>query len=67
MKTYIMVLALLLVSVIKLSAQPKEILLWPNGAPGSAGKTAAEKIRVAAVAVFGTEFDIAHQIAGKTH
>ncbi|MEJ7830593.1 MAG: alpha/beta hydrolase, partial [Segetibacter sp.] len=30
-----------------LSAQePKEIPLWPNGAPGSEGKTGAEKIRI---------------------
>jgi acetyl esterase/lipase len=27
--------------------EPKEILLWPKGAPGSEGKTGAEKIRVA--------------------
>jgi acetyl esterase/lipase len=26
---------------------PKEILLWPNGAPGSEGKTGDEKVRVA--------------------
>jgi len=26
---------------------PKEILLWPNGAPGSAGKTGDETIRIA--------------------
>ena len=25
---------------------PKEILLWPNGAPGSEGKTGDEKVRV---------------------
>ncbi|MGI8582434.1 MAG: alpha/beta hydrolase [Chitinophagaceae bacterium] len=30
-----------------LSAQePKEILLWPKGAPGSEGKTGAEKVRI---------------------
>ncbi len=30
-----------------LSAQkPKEILLWPGGAPGSEGKTGAEKVRI---------------------
>jgi endo-1,4-beta-xylanase len=30
-----------------LSAQePKEILLWPQGAPGSEGKTGAEKVRI---------------------
>jgi len=26
--------------------EPKEILLWPNGAPGSEGKTGKEKVRV---------------------
>lgn len=29
------------------TALPQEILLWPNGAPGSEGKTAPEKVRVA--------------------
>jgi acetyl esterase/lipase len=28
------------------SAQTKEILLWPNGAPGSEGKTGKEKVRM---------------------
>ncbi len=28
--------------------QPAEILLWPNGAPGSEGKTSPEKVRIAA-------------------
>jgi len=28
------------------SAQQKEIFLWPNGAPGSEGKTGNEKIRI---------------------
>ena len=36
---------LLLASTI-ISAQQKEILLWPNGAPGSEGKTGNEKIRL---------------------
>src|ERR1700733_8560190 len=27
--------------------EPKEILLWPGGAPGSEGKTAPEKVRIA--------------------
>lgn len=36
---------LLLASTIT-SAQQKEILLWPNGAPGSEGKTRNEKIRL---------------------
>ena len=26
--------------------EPKEILLWPNGAPGSEGKTGPEKVRI---------------------
>lgn len=26
--------------------EPKEILLWPNGAPGSEGKTGTEKVRI---------------------
>ena len=26
--------------------EPKEIILWPNGAPGSEGKTSKEKVRV---------------------
>jgi acetyl esterase/lipase len=30
-----------------LHAQEKEILLWPNGAPGSEGKTGKEKVRIA--------------------
>src|SRR5258705_13506983 len=36
---------LLLTSMIA-AAQQKEILLWPNGAPGSEGKTGVEKLRV---------------------
>jgi acetyl esterase/lipase len=28
------------------STQPKEILLWPNGAPGSEGKTGADSLRI---------------------
>jgi acetyl esterase/lipase len=28
------------------SNQPQEILLWPNGAPGSEGKTGAENVRI---------------------
>ena len=36
---------LLLASIIA-SAQPKEILLWLNGAPGSEGKTGKEKVRI---------------------
>src|SRR5688572_14853502 len=36
---------LLLASTIT-SAQQKEVFLWPNGAPGSEGKTGNEKIRL---------------------
>jgi len=37
------------IGVLALSAagQEKEILLWPNGAPGSEGKTGTEKVRIA--------------------
>ena len=45
MKIKIMFAVFLLVSI-SLAAQVKEILLWPNGAPGSEGKTGNEKIRV---------------------
>lgn len=37
---------LLLLPAIATAQQPKEILLWPNGAPGSEGKTGAEAVRV---------------------
>lgn len=33
-------------SLIAAAAEPQSILLWPNGAPGSAGKTAAEAVRI---------------------
>lgn len=39
-------LAALLLSAAAPSA-PREILLWPGGAPGSEGKTAPEKVRIA--------------------
>lgn len=39
-------LACLLLTGLAATAQQKEILLWPGGAPGSEGKTGAEKIRV---------------------
>ena len=35
------------VSRLSFSCQENEILLWPNGAPGSEGKTSKEKIRIA--------------------
>lgn len=40
-----MLAACLLLASIITSAQQKEILLWPNGAPGSEGKTGNERIR----------------------
>jgi endo-1,4-beta-xylanase len=33
-------------SVAQTNARPQEILLWPNGAPGSAGKTELQKTRI---------------------
>ena len=39
---------LLLAATVPAADQPKEILLWPNGAPGSEGKTGEEKVRVTA-------------------
>ena len=33
-------------SSLKIVGQQKEILLWPNGAPGSEGKTGKEKVRI---------------------
>jgi endo-1,4-beta-xylanase len=38
--------AYLLFICINSTAQQKEILLWPNGAPGSEGKTGEEKLRI---------------------
>ena len=49
MKTrfFINAVALALLSLSMTGAdEPKEIILWPNGAPGSEGKTGKEKIRV---------------------
>jgi endo-1,4-beta-xylanase len=37
---------LLLSAFVSSAAEPKEIPLWPNGAPGSEGKTAPEIVRV---------------------
>ncbi len=33
-------------AMVAVTDEPKEILLWPNGAPGSEGKTAPQKTRV---------------------
>jgi acetyl esterase/lipase len=38
---------LLIAAVSQAASLPKEILLWPDGAPGSEGKTGAERVRVA--------------------
>lgn len=38
--------AWLLLTAMVPSDNPKEILLWPNGAPGSEGKTGEEKVRI---------------------
>jgi endo-1,4-beta-xylanase len=40
------ILACLLLTGLTAKAQLKEVILWPNGAPGSEGKTGNEKIRV---------------------
>src|SRR3954468_2334064 len=40
-------LACILYSTILSSQVPAEIRLWPKGAPGSEGKTGAEKVRIA--------------------
>ena len=41
------ILAGLLLTSVLANAQQKEMLLWPNGAPGSEGKTGNDKIRIA--------------------
>lgn len=41
-------LACLLLTGMITKDDPKEILLWPNGAPGSEGKTGIEKVRISA-------------------
>lgn len=40
------ILFFLLLSATASAQEPKEIFLWPSGAPGSEGKTGAEKVRV---------------------
>lgn len=42
-----LLLCCLILSSFILREEPKEILLWPKGAPGSEGKTGPEKIRIA--------------------
>ena len=39
--------AVLLLATTLRAAEPKEILLWPNGAPGSEGKAGDAKVRIA--------------------
>src|SRR5450432_2712058 len=39
--------ACLLLSALVPADEPREIFLWPNGAPGSEGKTGKEKVRIA--------------------
>ena len=38
--------SILFAATLALAAEPPVILLWPNGAPGSEGKTGAETVRV---------------------
>ena len=45
-KNNLIILLLIIFSAFHSSAQQKEILLWPNGAPGSEGKTSKEKMRI---------------------
>jgi acetyl esterase/lipase len=40
------IFAFMLLCAMSADTEPKEILLWPNGAPGSEGKTAPEKVRI---------------------
>ena len=50
MKKYFLkkfMIACFLCTGISTIAQPKEILLWTNGAPGSEGETGNEKVRIA--------------------
>src|SRR5215510_7503393 len=45
MRLQLLITCLLFISM-HATAQQKEILLWPNGAPGSEGKTGDENIRL---------------------
>ena len=44
--SYIACGSILFAATLALAAEPPVILLWPNGAPGSEGKTGAETVRV---------------------
>jgi acetyl esterase/lipase len=46
-KSNLIIVLFIMVSAFHSAAQKNEILLWPNGAPGSEGKTGKEKIRIA--------------------
>ena len=46
MKSLLAITIWLAVAVASAADEPNEILLWPNGAPGSEGKTAAEHVEV---------------------
>lgn len=45
--TFLCLVIVFLLPITKSIAQYREIPLWPNGAPGSEGKTSGEKVRVA--------------------
>jgi len=45
-KSLLMVLLSVTLCSAIIAPEPKEILLWPQGAPGSEGKTGAEKVRL---------------------
>lgn len=44
--SFTVLMALMLCCAMRPATEPKEILLWPKGAPGSEGKTDTEKVRV---------------------
>jgi endo-1,4-beta-xylanase len=48
MKPFLMFTIWLSTAITFAADEPQEILLWPSGAPGSEGKTAAEKVEVTA-------------------
>src|SRR6266511_3465014 len=47
LRTMFLLFALVLLTVAHASEPLKETLLWPNGAPGSEGKTGEEQVRIA--------------------
>jgi endo-1,4-beta-xylanase len=46
MKVALTITFLLATAIASAADEPNEILLWPNGAPGSEGKTAAENVEI---------------------